>query len=144
MSTTLRTLLLIASVVTAIWILRKIRKNGIKQEDALFWICFAIVLAVLGIFPGFSYLMAELFGIQAPSNFVFMAIIAILMEKMFSLSIQISWLESKVEVMAAELAIRCKNIEDNVNKGMADDSKTGSVKCINNAERYNDVGEISE
>lgn len=114
MGTTLRTLLLIASVVTAIWILRKIRKNGVKQEDALFWICFAIVLAVLGVFPKVSYLMASLFGIQAPSNFVFMAIIAILIEKIFSLSIQVSSLESKVEVMAAELAIRCKNIEDKV------------------------------
>lgn len=123
MSTTLRTLLLIASVITAIWIFRKIRRNGVKQEDALFWICFAIVLAVLGIFPKVSYMMAELFGIMAPSNFVFMIIIAILIEKLFSLSIQISWLENKVEVMAAELAIRCKNIEDSVNKKREDDNK---------------------
>lgn len=123
MSTTLRTLLLIGSVITAIWILRKIRRNGVKQEDALFWICFAIILAVLGIFPKVSYMMAELFGIMAPSNFVFMIIIAILIEKLFSLSIQISWLENKVEVMAAELAIRCKNIEDSVNKSPAKKSQ---------------------
>jgi len=122
MDTTLRTLLLIASIVTAIWILRKIRKNRVKQEDALFWICFAIVLAVLGVFPKVSYLMASLLGIQAPSNFVFMAIIAILIEKIFSLSIQVSSLESKVEVMAAELAIRCKNIEDKVESETARES----------------------
>lgn len=122
MDTTLRTLLLIASVVTAIWILRKIRKNRVKQEDALFWICFAIVLAVLGVFPKVSYLMASLLGIQSPSNFVFMAIIAILIEKIFSLSIQVSSLESKVEVMAAELAIRCKNIEDKVESETARES----------------------
>lgn len=122
MDTTLRTLLLIASIVTAIWILRKIRKNRVKQEDALFWICFAIVLAVLGVFPKVSYLMASLLGIQSPSNFVFMAIIAILIEKIFSLSIQVSSLESKVEVMAAELAIRCKNIEDKVESETARES----------------------
>lgn len=116
MSTVLRVLLLGASLVTAIWILRKIRKNRVKQEDALFWICFAFVLAALGIFPELSFVMARVLGIQSPANFVFLAIIAILLEKMLSLSIQISLLENKVEVMAAELALRCKNIEDSLEK----------------------------
>lgn len=111
MSTTLRTILLLASIVIAIWIMQKIRKNRVKREDALFWVCFAMILAVLGIFPKVSYMMARLFGIQAPSNFVFMVIIALLFEKMFTLSIQVSFLENRVEVLAAELAIRCKNIE---------------------------------
>jgi len=114
MSLTLRTLLLIASVLTAVWVLLRIRKNHLKQEDALFWVCFAIMLAILGIFPEFSFKMAYALGIQSPANFVFLSIIALLSEKILSLSIQISFLENKVEIMAAELAIRCKNIEDNL------------------------------
>ena len=114
MGTILRTLLLVASVVTALWILWKIRKNRVRQEDALFWICFSILLAMLGIFPQISYIISEYLGIQSPANFVFLAIIAILIEKIFSLSIQVSILESKMEIMAAELAIRCKNMEDSV------------------------------
>ncbi len=114
MSTTLRTVLLISSVVTAAWVLRRIRKNGVKQEDALYWICFSVMLAVLGSFPDISFIMADILGIQSPANFVFLAIIAILLEKLLTLSIQISLLESKIEVMAAELAIRCKNIEDSI------------------------------
>lgn len=114
MSVTLRIVLLIVAVVTAVWVLRRIRKNRVKQEDALFWICFAAVLAVLGIFPEISYIMARTLGIQTPANFVFLAIIAALLEKLFSLSIQVSFLENKIEIMAAELAIRCKNIEDNL------------------------------
>lgn len=116
MSTILRVLLLMGSVLTAVWILRKIRKNRVKQEDALFWILFAVALAVLGIFPKISYLMARLLGIQSPANFVFLAVIAILLEKILSLSIQISVLESKVEIMAAELALRCKNLEDTIDE----------------------------
>lgn len=116
MNMTLRVLLLIASLITAVWILRKIRKNRVKQEDALFWLCFAFLLALLGIFPELSFIMAEILGIQSPANFVFLAVIAILLEKMFSLSIQVSTLESKVEIMAAELAIRCKNMEDEIGK----------------------------
>lgn len=116
MSTVLRILLLVASVVTAIWILRKIRKNRVKQEDAVYWICFAIILALFGVFPEISYKMARILGIQTPSNFVFLAIISLLLEKLLSLSIQISVLESKVEVMAAELALRCKDIEEKQEK----------------------------
>lgn len=123
MNATLRILLLAASLITAVWILRKIRKNRVKQEDALFWFCFAFLLAVLGIFPELSFIMAEILGIQSPANFIFLAIIAILMEKLFSLSIQISTLENKVEIMAAELAIRCKNMEDEIEKSKETDKK---------------------
>jgi hypothetical protein len=109
-------MLLVASLVTAVWILRKIRKNRVKQEDALFWLCFAFMLALFGIFPKLSYMMAEILGIQSPANFVFLAVIAILIEKMFSLSIQVSSLENKLEIMAAELALQCKNMEDEIKK----------------------------
>lgn len=114
MSMILRTLLLLVSVSTAAWILLKIRKNKIKQEDALYWICFAVLLAVLGIFPKFSYMMSDALGILSPANFVFLVIIALLLEKIFTLSIKTSLLENKIEIMAAELAIRCKNMEDSI------------------------------
>ena len=67
MSTTLRTVLLISSVVTAAWVLRRIRKNGVKQEDALYWICFSVMLAVLGSFPDISFIMADILGMQTLS-----------------------------------------------------------------------------
>lgn len=122
MSTILRILLLGASVLTAIWVLRRIRKNKVKQEDALFWILFAAMLALLGCFPEISYIMSAVLGVQSPANFVFLAVIAVLIEKLFTLSIKLSLLENKIEIMAAELAIRCKNIEENMEK-KKDDSQ---------------------
>ena len=112
MSVTLRIVLLICSLLTAVWILRKIRKNKVRQEDAAYWICLAIILALLGIFPQISYGMAALLGIISPANFVFMAIIALLAEKILSLSIQVSRLESQIENITAEIAIRSKEIKD--------------------------------
>ena len=101
-------MLIVISLVTAVWILRKIRKNRVKQEDAAFWICFAVILAILGMFPQISYSMTRILGIQSPANFVFLMIIALLLEKLLTLSIQVSLLESKMEVMVAELALRSK------------------------------------
>ena len=55
MSDTLRYILLAAAIITAIWILRKIRRLKVKLEDAIFWIVFALFLEVLGIFPELTY-----------------------------------------------------------------------------------------
>ena len=55
MSDNLRYLLLAAALITAVWILRKIRKTKVKMEDAIFWIVVAVLLAVLGLFPRLTY-----------------------------------------------------------------------------------------
>lgn len=110
MSTTLRFVLFAAAVITAIWILKRIRKSKVRLEDAVFWMCLACALALLGIFPQIAYFMTRLLGIQSPANCIFLLIIALLIEKVFSLSIKLSQLEDKIGIMAAELAIRCKDI----------------------------------
>ena len=92
MSDTLKGLLIIASVLTVGWILRKIRKNKVKMEDAIFWIFFAAILLLLAIFPEISYELCRIFGIMSPSNLVFLVIIFLLVEKIFTLSIIVSQL----------------------------------------------------
>lgn len=112
MSTTLRILLLLASVVTAVWILWRVRKSKVKMEDAIFWICMAVVLFVMGTFTKVTFWLSGLLGIQSPANCVFIIIIALLIEKIFTLSIKLSQLEDKTEVLAAEVALRSKDLEN--------------------------------
>lgn len=108
MSDTLKALLIVASVLTVAWILRKIRKNKVKMEDAIFWIFFAAILLVLAIFPEISFKLCQIFGIMSPSNLVFLVIIFLLAEKIFTLSIIVSQLEDKIGVLSAEVALRSK------------------------------------
>ena len=108
MSDTLKALLIVASIVTVGWILRKIRKNKVKMEDAIFWVFFAAILLVLAIFPEVSYELCRIFGIMSPSNLVFLVIIFLLVEKIFTLSIIVSQLEDKIGVLSAEIALRSK------------------------------------
>ncbi len=103
MSDTLKGLLIIASVLTVGWILRKIRKNKVKMEDAIFWIFFAAILLLLAIFPEISYELCRIFGIMSPSNLVFLVIIFLLVEKIFTLSIIVSQLEDKIGVLSQKL-----------------------------------------
>ena len=108
MSDTLKALLIAASVLTVAWILRKIRKNKVKMEDAIFWIFFAAILLVLAIFPEISFKLCQILGIMSPSNLVFLVIIFLLVEKIFTLSIIVSQLEDKIGVLSAEVALRSK------------------------------------
>lgn len=106
MSPTLRALLVVASIFTVIWILWQIRKFKVKMEDAIFWTFFAFVLLVLAIFPEISFGLSRLLGFISPANLIYLVVIFLLVEKIFTLSIVVSQLEEKVSILSSELAIR--------------------------------------
>lgn len=114
MSIILRIALLIAAVFSVVWILSRIRKSKVRLEDTLFWIGTAVILAILGIFPEVSFRMASAMGIQSAANFIFLVMICLLFEKLLTLSIIHSQLEDKYVTMAAEMALRCKDLENQV------------------------------
>lgn len=115
MSVMLRSVLLIAAVFSIGWIMFRIRRSKVRLEDTLFWIGTGIILGVLGLFPGISYQMASLFGFQSASNFIFFLMICLLFEKILTLSIIHSQMEDKYVLMVAEMALRCKDLEKQVN-----------------------------
>lgn len=90
MSNMLRVVLMLSALITVVWILRKIYKCKVKLKDAIFWFCMALILAVLGIIPEIAYWCARVIGVQAPVNFIFLLIIALLIDKIFTLSIIVS------------------------------------------------------
>ena len=108
MTITLRALLVVAALITVIWILRQIRTFKVKMEDAIFWMFFAAVLLILAIVPELSFKLSELLGFMAPINLVFIVIIFLLVEKIFTLSIIVSQLEEKIGILSAEVALRSK------------------------------------
>lgn len=114
MSTILRIVLLFAAAFSALWIIYRIRKAKVRLEDTLFWIATAFILLILGLFPQVSYLAAQILGIQSPSNFIFFAMICLLFEKLLTMSIIHSQMEDKYVTMAAEMALRCKDLEKQI------------------------------
>lgn len=123
MSTTLRALLIFAAIVTVIWILRQIRKFKVKMEDAIFWVFFAAVLLILAVFPEVSFKLSSLLGFMSPSNLVFIVVIFLLVEKIFTLSIIVSQLEDKVSVLSAEVALRSQASDKRIEKEKAAEGK---------------------
>ena len=111
MSNSLRTILLIAAALSACWILYQIRRLKIKLDHAIYWIVFAVLLAVLGIFPEVTYWLTRKLGMMSPANLIFLVIIFLLLVKVFTLSMLTSQLEDKITVLSAEVALRSLDAE---------------------------------
>ena len=123
MSTNLRILLLFAALLTAGWILYKIRKLKVKMEDAIYWVVFAGILCILGLCPEVTYWLTERIGIMSPANLIFLVIIFLLLEKIFTLSIIVSQLEEKVTILSAEVALRYHSAEERLEELEQKDEK---------------------
>lgn len=116
MSDYMRVLILAGTVVFVLYILLRIQKLKIKMEDAIFWIFFLVVIAVLGTVPQVAYWLSHVLGIQSPANLVFLLIIGLLIEKLFTLSVTLSMLEEKVTILSAEIAIRGRDATESRNE----------------------------
>lgn len=101
----LRGVLIAASVLTTLLIMRKIRKEKMMIEESLFWIGFSFMLIVFSIFPQIVFKMSDMVGTQSPSNFIFLFIIFVLIVRMFQMSMKISQLEAKFKDLVARMAI---------------------------------------
>ncbi len=123
MSDTLRILLFFAALTTGGWIVYKIRKLQVKMQDAIFWVVFAVILFILGIFPQAGFWLTERLGIMSPANLIFLVIIFLLMEKIFTLSIIVSQLEEKISILSAEIALRSNAMEKRMEKVEKDEEK---------------------
>lgn len=105
MTPVLRILLIAFSILTLIHMVRKIRESKLQIEYSIFWIGFALVLLFMSLFPGVVSLFTDLAGIQSPVNLVFLAIIFILIIKLFTMTVKISELENKTKELAQKIAV---------------------------------------
>lgn len=120
MSYYLRLLIILASIITLFYVLRKIRKAQIQIADSLFWIFLSLVFVIMGTFPQVVYALTRLMGFQAPVNLIFLVMIFILLLKVFLSSIKISQLENKLDSFVQEMAIESALQKEKEEKERAD------------------------
>ena len=112
MSTVFRVILIVVSLLTTFYILKKIRQSKLQIEYAIFWILFAGVLILFSLFPWMVSMLTRLIGMQLPVNFIFLFFIFVLLVKMFLMTIELSTLENKVKDLTQELALEEKERAD--------------------------------
>lgn len=106
MTLTLRIVLILCSLATFIYAIRKIRAARVDIADTIFWIVFSALLLVMSVFPSIMEGLAALLGVQSEVNMVFLCTIAALTYKCFSLTLKLSALEIRVKTLTAAVAAR--------------------------------------
>ena len=105
MTTVLRVVLIIVSLLVFFVMMKKIRQAKVKIEDSMFWVLFALLLGVFSIFPGAADWLSDLVGTMSTANFIFMLMIFLLLIKNFAMSLRISQLETKVKELVQRIAL---------------------------------------
>lgn len=105
MSIALRILLVIGALFTFLYVLRRVRKCEMNVGDTVFWIVFSAALMILAVFPRIAYLLSEILGFMSPINFIVVLVIAVLVLKIFSMSIEISRLRDRLSALVQDIGL---------------------------------------
>lgn len=107
-----RIVLIVISIGTAAYMLKKIRQSKLQIEHAIFWLIFSGILVLLSLFPGLAIWGAKLLGIYSSTNFIFLVIFFLVIIKCFYMTIEISSLEYRVKELAQKIAIAERNEQE--------------------------------
>ena len=123
MTTVLRGVLILMSLLVLVIMVRKIRQSRAKIEDSMFWVFFALLLVVFSIFPQAAYWLSDLVGTMSTANFIFLLMIFLLLVKCFSMSMRISQLETKLKELVQRIALDDNELEQVLKKEAKKDEK---------------------
>lgn len=131
MTLTLRVVLVLVSLMTLLFVMRKVRSSKIRLEDSMAWILFSGVLFVLSVFPGIFDFLAELAGVYSTVNFVFLFFIFVLLILCFSLNMKVSQMDTKIKELTQLLAIeKFERHSNDLLKRDEGDEETGRERRI--------------
>ena len=123
MTTVLRGVLILMSLLVLVIMVRKIRQSRAKIEDSMFWVFFALLLVVFSIFPQAANWLSDLVGTMSTANFIFLLMIFLLLVKCFSMSMRISQLETKLKELVQKIALDDNELEQVLKKEAKKDEK---------------------
>ena len=111
MSLTLRIFLIISSVISVIYTMKKIRKSQLNIDDSLYWIIMSVLLLVMSIFPGAVEWASKLFGFIGVVNFVFFFMIFAVIVKLFQVAIDLSVTKHRLNSLIQKVALYNKDLQ---------------------------------
>ena len=112
MTVIFRVILVIVSILTMAFMMRKIRQAKVQIEAALFWVIMALILVVFSLFPAVADACAHLLGIYSTPNFLFLFMIFLLFVKVFGMTLQMSQMESRQKELVQRIALDQKDREE--------------------------------
>lgn len=108
--TTLPAFLLALAIVGVVF--EMLRRKKLREKYAALWLIVGVGTLVLAAFPSLLTIVAQLVGVQLPSNLLFIISTLLLLGVSLHLSWEISVVEDETRTLAEEVAILRAMVED--------------------------------
>lgn len=104
--------LLIASILTLVFILSNVVKNKMNIHYSMIWIIWGAVLVIISLFPEIIYKLSDLLNIEMASNTVFLVMIFLLYCLSYYIFLVISKHNEEIVSLNYEIANLKKKMEE--------------------------------
>ena len=108
----LQIILIISTILFAIFIIVKTSKKKMNYKLTILWLCFSLMIIILAIFPQIITWIAKTIHIETPVNALFLMFIFLLIVIVFYLSAEISKLQTKMTILIQENALLNRKMEE--------------------------------
>ena len=103
-STRVQIVAILASGLLLLFILELVRRRRLAESYALLWLIAAAVLIVFAVWEGLLVDLADLVGIEVPSNALFAMAFGFVLVLLLSFSVAVSRLSRENRILAQEVA----------------------------------------
>lgn len=112
MSIRLQLILICALVVIFILLVNAVKKNNLDIKYSLGWLLLVVVLIVLTCFKDLLEIMADVMGIASPVNMLFLCGFVVALLIIYTLTVALSKISSRVRRLAQEIAFLSNEINE--------------------------------
>ncbi len=112
MSGTLRTTLIIGSVLFFVFIINMVRTRKLELKYALIWIITSLSFIIMSVFPEVVFMVARVLEVEVASNALFLCIIFLLLLMVFALTVAVSRQAGRIKRLVQEMGLLKAEIND--------------------------------
>ena len=112
MSSTLRTTLIIGSVLFFVFIINMVRTKKLELKYALIWILTSLSFIIMSVFPETVFIVAKVLEVEVASNALFLCIIFLLLLMVFALTVAVSRQAGRTKRLVQEMGILKAEIKE--------------------------------
>lgn len=97
---------ILAPILVIVVVIQMLRHNRLRERHAVGWLAAGLLALVIGVFPPLLDWMADLAGVEVPTNLGFFVSIAVLFLVCLQNSAELTETESKIRVLAEHSAMQ--------------------------------------
>ena len=121
-----RIFVILLGLAVALFVINQVRTRKIKEQYALLWILTAVLLVLVPIFVDVVDAISYALGILYPPAFIFLIALMCILIILFQFSMSISRFSEEIKVLAQDIALLTRRVEDLESRHASEEGKRES------------------